>query len=193
MPAEPKPGGRRPRRGEERHVAGRREGRRLLAGGLLALLGLLIAGLTGGTTPRGSAAGLPAHAGVPVAEAAIGPARPADAAIGPARPADAATAALTAVSAPPQLQTARIGVVYSSSEIGIYLAQERGYFAEQGLTADYTRFDSAAFAVTPLSIGELEVVSGVVSAALFNAMNRGLDVRLASPLSRYDLGYSQLI
>jgi NitT/TauT family transport system substrate-binding protein len=102
-------------------------------------------------------------------------------------------AALTAVSAPPQLQTARVGVVYSSSEIGIYLAQERGYFAEQGLTTDYTRFDSGAFAVTPLSTGELDASAGVVSAALFNAMNRGLDVRLAAPLSRYDLGYSQLI
>ena len=97
------------------------------------------------------------------------------------------------MNAPPQLQTARIGVVYSSSEIGIYLAQERGYFAEQGLTAEYTRFDSGAFAVTPLSTGELEAAAGVVSAALFNAMNRGLDVRLASPQSRYDLGYSQLI
>jgi NitT/TauT family transport system substrate-binding protein len=52
---------------------------------------------------------------------------------------------------------------------------------------------SAAFAVTPLSTGELDAVSGVVSAALFNAMNRGLDLRLASPLSRYDLGHSQLI
>ena len=73
----------------------------------------------------------------------------------------------------PQLQTARIGVVYSSSEIGIYLAEERGYFAEQGLTAEYTRFDSGAFAVAPLSTGELEAASGVVSAALFNAIAKG--------------------
>jgi NitT/TauT family transport system substrate-binding protein len=94
-------------------------------------------------------------------------------------------------AAAPQLQTVRTGVVFASSEIGIYLAQERGYFAEQGLTADYVRFDSGAFAVAPLSVGDLEAASGVVSAALFNAINRGVEIRLVSPQSRYELGYSQ--
>ena len=65
--------------------------------------------------------------------------------------------------------------------------------AEAATTGDVSVRLTGLGTVTPLSTGELEAVSGVVSAALFNAMNRGLEVRLASPLSRYDLGHSQLI
>jgi len=155
-------------------VVRRRYTRWLLIGVLLALASLALGSPPGGlASPAGGVSS--ARAGARVAVAA-----PADAEAAPA-------------SALPQLRETRVGVVYSSSEIGIYLAQERGYFAEQGLTADYVRFDSGAFAVTPLSVGDLEASSGVVSAALFNAMNRGVDVRLVSPQSRYDLGYSQLI
>ncbi len=91
----------------------------------------------------------------------------------------------------PQLQPVRLGIVATTSDVGIHLANERGYFAEQGLTPDFTRFDSAAFAVAPLSTGELDVASGAVSAALFNLINRGVEVRLVAPLSRYEPGHSQ--
>jgi NitT/TauT family transport system substrate-binding protein len=103
--------------------------------------------------------------------------------------------ALAAVAAAPlpQLQPVRLGMVLTASEVGIHLAQERGYFAEQGLGAEYVRFDSAAFAVVPLSTGELDAASGVISAALFNAINRGVEVRLVSPQSRYEPGHSQLM
>ncbi len=153
-------------------MVGRRCTRRLLTCALLALFVLALGSLPSGLTRPGAANG--PRPGVAVAEAAPGPGE-------------------AAASALPQLQETHIGVVYSSSEIGLYLAQERGYFAEQGLTADYTRFDSGAFAVAPLSVGDLDAASGVVSAALFNAINRGVDVRLASPQSRYDLGHGQLI
>ena len=41
--------------------------------------------------------------------------------------------------------------------------------------------------------GDHGSIFGAVSAALFNAINRGVDLRLASPGSRYDLGYGQMI
>ena len=126
--------------------------RRLLVGAALVLV-ILAFGVVPG--------GLPAPSGVATHAALGGTVSAADAA------ADWGGGMTTTAPASvvPQLQTARIGVVYSSSEIGIYLAEERGYFAEQGLTAEYTRFDSGAFAVAPLSTGELEAASGVVSAA----------------------------
>ncbi|MBX5493045.1 MAG: ABC transporter substrate-binding protein [Chloroflexi bacterium] len=91
-----------------------------------------------------------------------------------------------------QLQPVRVGIVAIASEVGLFLAQERGYLAEQGLTADFVRFEGGAQVAAPLSIGELEVGSGPVSAALFNGINRGLEVRIAAPQSRYEPGYSQL-
>src|SRR5579875_1843826 len=92
----------------------------------------------------------------------------------------------------PQLQPVRVGIVAIASEVGLFLAQERGYFAEQGLSADFVRFEGGAQVAAPLSLGELEVGSGPVSAALFNGINRGLEVRIAAPQSRYEPGYSQL-
>ena len=118
---------------------------------------------------------------------------PSGAPVTPAVAAPPAEASLALSAALPQSQTVRVGVAATSSEVGLYMAQERGYFAEQGMSADFTRFDSGAFAVAPLSVGELDAASGVVSAALFNAMNRGVEVRLVSPQSRYELGFSQLI
>lgn len=144
--------------------------RRLLGGTALALTVTAAGGLAGsGPAPGAAASGPPATV--------LG-----------AEP-DAASAAAATL---PQLQPVRIGVVETSSEVGIYLADERGYFTEQGLTPEYTRFESAAFAVAPLSTGEIDVASGVVSAGLFNAINRGVELRIAGPQSRYEPGHAQV-
>ncbi len=93
----------------------------------------------------------------------------------------------------PQRETTRIGVLGISSEVGFYLAHERGYFAEQGLAADFERFEAPGAIIAPLSLGDLDAASIAVTAAMFNAVNRGVEVRLVSPQSRYEPGYSQLI
>ena len=144
--------------------------RQLVGGAVLALVVALAGGAPGGLLARGAAASTqPANGG---AEAMV--------------PGAASSLVL------PQLQPVRVGVVETSSEIGLYVANERGYFAEQGLAPEYVRFESAAFAVAPLSIGELEVASGVVSAGLFNAINRGVELRIAGPQSRYEPGHGQV-
>lgn len=153
---------------------------------------------------RRAAQALPARglvvAGSVLAAAALGgagggglPAERAVAADGPSLAVAAPRGERRAEALLPQAQTVKIGDVQASSAIGVYLANERGYLAEQGFTADFTRFDSGSLTVAPLSTGELDVGVGVVSAALFNAIGRGVDVRLVAPQSRYELGYSQLI
>jgi NitT/TauT family transport system substrate-binding protein len=112
----------------------------------------------------------------------------------PARDCATACGPPQAAAAPaPQRTTARIGVLGISSEVGLYLAHERGYFAEQGLSADFERFEAPGAIIAPLSLGELDAASIAVTAAMFNAVNRGVEVRVASPQSRYELGHSQLI
>jgi NitT/TauT family transport system substrate-binding protein len=107
-----------------------------------------------------------------------------------ARPLPGAAAAKA--SGLPQRETTRVGVLGISSEVGFYLAQEHGYFAEQGLNADFERFEAPGAIFAPLSLGELDAASIAVTAAMFNAVNRGVEIRMASPQSRYEPGYSQL-
>src|SRR4051794_949225 len=163
--------------------------------GLLLLWALGLSGAPGGALGA-RAAGVAARAAAPVGAEPAPASRPgASAGPGSAAVAGAPTGAAPVLAAepvgaaagpaaPPQLQPVRLGIVATSSEVGIHLANERGYFAEQGLAPDFSRFDSATFAVAPLSSGELDVASGAVSAALFNVINRGVELRLVAPLSR---------
>ncbi len=143
--------------------------RRPLLAGLLALA----------IVPFGAAGG-PGPAGPPTGDAIHGMA-----------PGAAVPVALAATL--PQRQTVRVGVLGISSEVGLYLADERGYFGEQGLTIDFTPFDTPAPIMASLSVGDLDAGSIAVTAAMLNAVNRGVEIRLVSPQSRYELGHSQLI
>src|ERR1700726_4164978 len=50
-----------------------------------------------------------------------------------------------------------------------YIAQEKGYFAQQKIEVAMEPFDSAATAMLPLSTNKLQAVAGGLSAGLFNA------------------------
>src|SRR4051794_15296848 len=100
----------------------------------------------------------------------------------PAAPAAAPppVAAATAGAPPPPSQTVRLGALGSTTDAGFYIALDRGYFREQGLDVEFVPFDSAARMVAPLSAGQLDVGGGSPSAGLFNAIARGIDVKLVA-------------
>jgi NitT/TauT family transport system substrate-binding protein len=77
----------------------------------------------------------------------------------------------------------KIQVVGTLAEAAIYIATDRGYFAEQGISPQFVTFDSAARAIPALATGQLDVAAGVLSAGLFNAIGRGIDVRVVVPQS----------
>src|SRR5215213_7433173 len=90
-------------------------------------------------------------------------------------------AAATATAAPPPpAQAVRLGALGSTTDAGFYIALDRGYFREQGLDIEFVPFDSAARMVAPLSAGQLDVGGGSPSAGLFNAIARGIDVKLVA-------------
>lgn len=99
----------------------------------------------------------------------------------PARDCATACGPPQAEAAPaPQRTTARIGVLGISSEVGLYLAHERGYFAEQGLDVQLEDIVTGQGSIPPLSAGQLDVGVGGISAGLFNAMARGIDIKLVA-------------
>lgn len=71
-----------------------------------------------------------------------------------------------------------------------YIAQEKGYFAQQKLEVATEPFDSAATAMLPLSTNKLQAVAGGLSAGLFNAFGRDLPLRIAFGNTRDMPGFS---
>lgn len=67
------------------------------------------------------------------------------------------------------------------SSAGIYLAEARGYFKEQGLDVEITDFTSSGAPMTVLlSKGELDVGAGNLTAGLFNAIASGQDFKIVA-------------
>src|SRR2546421_9333782 len=105
-----------------------------------------------------------------------------------------ALAAIVAVAAmdlsgPLQAQELTVGTTGSSSDAPFFIADKKGYFADEGLKVKIIRFDSAAKMVPSLGTGELDVGSGATSAGLYNAAKRGVDIRIVADKARAAKGY----
>jgi NitT/TauT family transport system substrate-binding protein len=93
---------------------------------------------------------------------------------GGASPPGSAAAAPTAPLAPKSLQFAGS---YSVSDGGVYVAIDRGYFAEQGLTVDYNLVAAAADTIPALATEQVAAGAIPISAATLNAVARGVELR----------------
>ncbi|HLH27000.1 MAG TPA: ABC transporter substrate-binding protein [Chloroflexota bacterium] len=125
------------------------------------------------------------------------PAPAATSAPGAGGAAAAASAAPAAVAtAPPALARVRLGTLSpSSSDAGWLIAQERGYFQEQRIALDTTPFTTAAEMVPPLGAGQLDAGGGAPSAGLFNAVARGIALRIVADKggTQRGFGYTSLL
>jgi NitT/TauT family transport system substrate-binding protein len=83
----------------------------------------------------------------------------------------------------------KIGIVGSVTDAPIFIADAKGYFRDEGLALDYQKFPSAANMVAPLGAGQLDVGAGGTSAGLFNAIGRGLDMRVVADKASDPPGY----
>ncbi|MGQ0550897.1 MAG: ABC transporter substrate-binding protein [Armatimonadota bacterium] len=84
----------------------------------------------------------------------------------------------------------RLGVVASVSDAGFFVAQEKRYFTEEGLSVEFVPFQTAALMVAPLGVGQLDAGGGAVSAGLFNALARGIDLRIVADKGSIRTGQS---
>lgn len=75
--------------------------------------------------------------------------------------------------------TIRINSAGLANEAGLFIAYDKGYFTEEGLKIDLIKAaatNSSSDLLTQLALGELDIASTGMSAALFNALNRGVEV-----------------
>jgi NitT/TauT family transport system substrate-binding protein len=73
-----------------------------------------------------------------------------------------------------------IGLLASSSDGGILIANDRGYFKQEGIDLDIQRFQTLVDMVAPLSTGQLQIAAGGLAASLYNAANRELGMRIVA-------------
>ena len=83
----------------------------------------------------------------------------------------------------------RVGIVNASSDAGFLIADRKGYFKQEGIRAEFVVFDSAAKMVAPLGTGQLEVGAGSASAGLYNAVARGVDIKIVADKGSTPPGY----
>jgi NitT/TauT family transport system substrate-binding protein len=88
------------------------------------------------------------------------------------------------------MKTIKVGTTNLSSDIGLFLAQKRGYFTEEGVKVELVPFDSGAKMVAPLGAGDLDAVAGAASAGFYNAVNRGLKLKIVADKGTNIAGYS---
>jgi NitT/TauT family transport system substrate-binding protein len=100
-----------------------------------------------------------------------------------------AIAAALGFTARAQAQELTIGTIGAASDAPLFIADAMGYYAEQGLKVKFVRFDSAAKMIPSLGSGEVDVGSGATSAGLYNAVKRGINIKIVSDKARNAPGY----
>lgn len=76
--------------------------------------------------------------------------------------------------------TVKTGIVNSATDALLFIADKKGYFADQGLKVEFTKFDSAAKMIAPLGSDQLDVGAGAPSAGFYNAVARDIDVKIVA-------------
>ena len=74
-----------------------------------------------------------------------------------------------------------LGYPQTATDIGLYVADKRGYFRDEGIQVEFINFDSASRMIIPLVAGDLDVAAGAASSAFYNAV-AGVDFRIVAAL-----------
>jgi len=131
----------------------------------------------------GSAATAPSSS-QPASGSAVASAKPAASAASAAS-AQAPASAKPSAAAPPSQPgvTVRLATKGSPSEAALAISLKRGYWQKQGLNIESVAADSGPQMVPALATNQLQVGAGAMSASLFNALNRDVNIRMVADFS----------
>jgi NitT/TauT family transport system substrate-binding protein len=88
---------------------------------------------------------------------------------------------VTSISATPaNAEKVSMAIVNAVSDVGLFIADAKGYFKAEGIEPDFVTFDTGAKMVAPLGAGQLDVGGGAPSAGLYNAIDRGIKIRMVA-------------
>ena len=79
----------------------------------------------------------------------------------------------------------KVGLLMINADAGVFVALEKGYFREQGLTVESNYFSSSGgLQMAALTTGELDAGSGSISPGIYNAVAGGVNMRVVASKSR---------
>jgi NitT/TauT family transport system substrate-binding protein len=73
-----------------------------------------------------------------------------------------------------------LAVIGSAVDTPFYIARDKGYFKDEDLEVNFINFDSGARVIVPLATGDLDIGSGALSVSFYNAMARGVLIRIVA-------------
>ena len=95
-----------------------------------------------------------------------------------------------AVPKAPALATIKVGYLPLVSNGPLYIAEEEGYFARQGIKLELVKFQNGAATIPALVTGDIAVAGATVSPSLINAISKGAHVRIVADKGRNSPGHS---
>ena len=99
-----------------------------------------------------------------------------------------------ALPARAQTRKVKVGMNQNAADLPYFIAQEMDLFKQEGLDVELINFKSTTEMMAPLGTGGLDVGGGGATAALYNAVGRGLKLRLvADKASAITPDYSPLM
>jgi NitT/TauT family transport system substrate-binding protein len=98
-------------------------------------------------------------------------------------------AGLSAAASAAEPVAVTVGVAGTTSDAPIYIAERKGYFREEGVAVKTIDFRSAADMIAPLATGQLDAGAGSASAGLYNAVLRGVRIRIVADKASSAPGY----
>jgi NitT/TauT family transport system substrate-binding protein len=101
-----------------------------------------------------------------------------------------AVAAVLTAAAPARAEDeVSVGVLNAISDAPLLIAERKGYFKDAGIAVTFVNFDSAALMIGPLGTGRLDVGGGAPAAGLYNALGRGIGIKIVADRGTDTPGY----
>ena len=92
-----------------------------------------------------------------------------------------------------ELTTITIGASPAMSTLGIFIAQEKGYFKAQGIDAQITPFKASTGQMVPLlASGQMLVGAGNVAAGLYSAIANDIPIKIVADKGQVSPGHGYL-
>jgi NitT/TauT family transport system substrate-binding protein len=87
------------------------------------------------------------------------------------------------------LDIVSVGAVSAASDAAFMIADRKGFFRDEGINVKFITFNSANDMIAPLGTGQLDAGGGGVSAGLYNAFGRGVQIKIVADRSTDTPGY----
>lgn len=97
--------------------------------------------------------------------------------------------AFSTTNAADNLTKVRVGIARTITDAPLLIGDKNGYFKAEGLDLEFIPFPSGNQMIAPLGTGQLEVGAAAPVAAFYNAVARGITVRVVADKTSVPPGY----